>query len=457
MKVRKEVYLVRSQKSEVFKKTTGVPVSQIDIGELYSKKEEYRSSLVFVENDPVFREKISEIVLINPGVHIILYYRERVDPERLIEFMKAGILESVCLERKEEVKDLIRRYRKESHLLQLNYYNNLMKKFQNVGIITRSLRMAELFSKIDKIADTNATVLIYGESGTGKELVARSIHHFSQRRPNRFVAVNTGAIPENLLEDELFGHKKGAFTSASSERQGKFEHASKGSIFLDEISAMPLNLQVKLLRVLQEKELEKIGDNRTIKIDVRVIAASNTDLKELVEKKEFREDLYYRLNVIPLCLPPLRMRKKDISILANYFLKKYCRINNVTQKSFSINTLKKLQEYKWPGNIRELENIVERMLLLHQDKRVLMPEDIPEEISRARGDIRVEEESVTTHEELPEEGIYLKEVLNNIEKKLILKSLKRTEGNKKQAAELLNIKRTTLIEKIKKYQDESVQ
>ncbi|MCP5108503.1 MAG: sigma-54-dependent Fis family transcriptional regulator, partial [bacterium] len=317
-------------------------------------------------------------------------------------------------------------------------------------IITNSTNMAEIFAKVEKIAHSNSTVLISGENGTGKELIAKSIHYFSPRQANKFVGVNTGAIPENLLEDELFGHVKGSFTSALKDRKGKFEYADKGTIFLDEISNMPPMLQVKLLRVLQEREFERIGDNQSVKVDVRVIAATNKEIKELVDRGDFREDLYYRLNVIPVYLPPLRERRGDIPVLTNYFLMKYCRLNELDAKRMTLPALRILQAYSWPGNIRQLENIVERMVVLNPDAPIFMPKDVPGEV---KPDLPKEETDTVIPDEIPDEGFSLTEVVRSVEKRLILKSLEKTAWNKQKAAELLNVKRTTLIEKIKKIQE----
>jgi transcriptional regulator with PAS, ATPase and Fis domain len=300
------------------------------------------------------------------------------------------------------------------------------------------------------VANADSTVLIHGESGTGKELIAKSIHYFSGRRNFKFVGVNAGAIPENLLEDELFGHVKGSFTSAIKDRKGKFEYAHHGSIFLDEISNTSIALQVKLLRVLQERVIEKLGDNESVPVDVRVIAATNQDIAELVREGKFREDLFYRLNVIPIQLPPLRQRQSDIPLLANFFILKYCQKNNVAVKSFSLPAIRLLKNYSWPGNIRQLENIIERMVVLNPDASLFVPTDIPDEIRPAMEDIP---QANQFSEEIPDEGISLTDYIKNIEKKMILKSLEKTSWNKQKAADLLRIKRTTLIEKIKKIQE----
>jgi transcriptional regulator with PAS, ATPase and Fis domain len=424
-------------------------VGTLSIDELQTKDEKYNDIIVLIDNNPGHLEKIKEILLVNPGINFILIHKDPIPASQLVKFVQNGVTESVSINDQSLLKNLIARFDAKSGESKLNYYNNLIAKFKDIGIITNSRKMAEIFAKVEKVAHSNSTVLIYGENGTGKELIAKSIHYFSPRNNSKFVGVNTGAIPENLLEDELFGHVKGSFTSALKDRKGKFEYADKGTIFLDEISNMPPMLQVKLLRVLQEREFERIGDNQTVSIDVRVISATNKDVKELVDKGDFREDLYYRLNVIPIQLPPLRERRNDIPVLTNYFLMKYCRINNVNAKRMTLPALRILQAYSWPGNIRQLENIIERMVVLNPDASIFMPGDVPDEI---KPDLPQEDVPAVIPDEIPDEGFSLTEVVRNIEKKLILKSLEKTDWNKQKAAELLRVKRTTLIEKIKKIQ-----
>lgn len=427
-------------------------VGHVSMEDLYAKDEKFADAIVFIDNNPAYFGKIKEILPINPGINFILYYQNTISPSQLVEFVKSGVIESVSMDDDKGIKLLIDQYGSETSDSQLSYYNNLIRKFKEIGIITNSLKMAEIFAKVEKIASSNSTVLIHGENGTGKELIARSIHHFSPRKEYRFVGVNTGAIPDNLLEDELFGHVKGSFTSAVKDRQGKFEYANRGTIFLDEISNMPPALQIKLLRVLQEREFERIGDNQSIQVDVRVVAATNKNLKELVEQEKFREDLYYRLNVIPLHLTPLRERRSDIPLLANYFALKYARLNNLSPKNFTPAAIRILQNYSWPGNIRQLENIVERLVVLNPDATVFTPQNIPTEV---KPDLPCEEEgsaAAMVPEEIPDEGVSLNDVVRNVEKQMILKSLEKTSWNKQKAAKLLNLKRTTLIEKIKKYQ-----
>lgn len=335
----------------------------------------------------------------------------------------------------------------------LEYYNlkrenSALKKvvkerFSCDNIIGKSDPMVEVFQMISKVADTDSTVLLQGESGTGKELVARTIHHNSSRRDHPFVPVNCGAIPAELLESELFGHERGAFTGAISTRLGRFERAHKGTIFLDEVSEMPLHLQVKLLRVLQEREFERVGGNKTIQVDVRIISASNRDLEEAIEKSTLREDLYYRLNVIPIVIPPLRHRKDDIPILLAHFLKKKCGEKKAPLYEISDEAMKIFLNYRWPGNIREMENIIERVVILKQGDGSIAPKDIPSKLKKIK-DLNV------FPLDIPEEGIKLAEFLYDLENMFIEKALGRTGGVKSKAAELLGINRTTLIEKLKK-------
>jgi transcriptional regulator with PAS, ATPase and Fis domain len=447
------IFIIDPDKAASWVDKFGRRVGHLSIDDLLTKEEKFSDAIVFIDNNPVYSRKIKEVLPINPGINFILYYKNSISPSQLVEFVKSGVIESVSIDDSQRINLLMEQYGSESSDSQLSYYNNLILKFKEIGIITNSLKMAEIFSQIEKIANSNSTVLIYGENGTGKELIAKSIHHFSVRREYRFVGVNTGAIPENLLEDELFGHIKGSFTSAVKDRKGKFEYAHRGTIFLDEISNMPPALQVKLLRVLQEREFERIGDNQSIQVDVRIVAATNKELKTLVEKEVFREDLYYRLNVIPIDLPPLRERRSDIPLLANFFAMKFSRLNNCSSKNFTPAALRIFQNYSWPGNIRQLENIVERIVVLNPDAVVFTPQNIPAEV---KPDLPCQEESGIVSvipEEIPDEGVSLNDVVRNIEKQMILKSLEKTSWNKQKAAKLLNLKRTTLIEKIKKYQE----
>jgi transcriptional regulator with GAF, ATPase, and Fis domain len=285
--------------------------------------------------------------------------------------------------------------------------------------------------------------LILGESGTGKELVARAIHYHSDRHDKLMIPVNCGAIPEDLLESELFGHEKGAFTNAIRTRIGRFELANGGTIFLDEVAEMSPHLQVKLLRVLQEQEFERLGGTKTIKCDVRIIAATNKNLDKLVEENHFREDLYYRLKVIPIEIPPLRDRPSDIPLLIHHFLDIMCKVKKKTIRGISKKAIKALTNYDWPGNVRELENIIERMVILSEDD-YLDVEDLPEKVEQK------EKMDQTIQILIPDEGFSLSNAINEYERQLIINALEKADWVKNRAAKLLNMNRTTLVEKIKK-------
>jgi len=315
------------------------------------------------------------------------------------------------------------------------------------AIIGKSSRMVALFELIEKVAESSATVLIQGESGTGKELAARAIHQLSSRSDKNFVPINCAAIPEDLIESELFGHVKGSFTGAYANRVGRFEMADKGTLFLDEIGDMKANLQVKLLRVLQSKEFEPVGSTKSQKVDVRIIAASNKKLEALVESQDFREDLFYRLSVIPITIPPLRERREDIPLLIESFLNRFNNEKRHAVTGFSKETLGILCAYDWPGNVRELENLVERLVIL-KDSGLIAPADLPEKYLSRK--VQVQAPALPVGNEFPETGICLNSALEEFENRLILQALEKTGGNKKEAAILLNLKRTTLIEKLKK-------
>jgi len=338
--------------------------------------------------------------------------------------------------------------------------SQLEERYKFEGIVGRSRPMERLFQLLETVAPTNSTILVTGETGTGKEVVARAIHHNSSRRGNRFVALNCSAIPETLLEAELFGHVRGAFTGAIGNRQGRLEQAHKGTLFLDEVGTMSVSLQMKLLRVLQEREFERVGDSHTIKVDVRVIAATNSDLTRLVAEGQFREDLFYRLNVIPVQLPALRERKEDIPLLVQHFLAKFeaerdaaapagnakVGIDPLPRVTVSQEGMRRLMAYHWPGNVRQLENAIERAVAFTTGRSQIDVDDLPTEVQQAQ------ETAVTSTVTLPEEGMDLDAFVSNIERELIQRSLERTGGNKGQAARLLNLKRTTLVEKLKRLQ-----
>lgn len=314
------------------------------------------------------------------------------------------------------------------------------------GMIGRSRAMRDVFERIEKVAKTDSTILIMGPSGTGKELVASAIHKLSARTQKNRVSVNCGAIPGELLESELFGHVKGAFTGAISNRKGRFELAQGGTIFLDEIGDMPQLLQVKLLRVLQERVIEPVGSSENFPIDVRVIAATHRDLEKAVHEGKFREDLFYRLNVIPIKMPALKERREDIPLLISHFLDRFVSGDRSNEISFAPLTLDLLMGYDWPGNVRELENVIERLVILRGGNEIL-PEDLPAKIFRSNP---LATQHYKTLFELPEVGVDLKQILSDIEDSLIMQAMNRTRGNKNQASKLLTLNRTTLIEKMKK-------
>ncbi len=335
-----------------------------------------------------------------------------------------------------------RRLRRENEYLR----HRLWQEWGYGEIVGKSKAMQRIFSIIEKVANTDSTVLILGESGTGKELVARAIHHASRRCNNSFIPVNCGAIPEELLESELFGHERGAFTGAIKTRLGRFELAHGGTIFLDEIAEMSPKVQVKLLRVLQEHTFERIGGSRSIKVDIRVIAATNKDLEREVREGRFREDLYYRLNVIPIRLPPLKERKEDIPLLVEHFLERFSRQKGLRKVEITNEALEFLMKHDWPGNVRELENVIERMIILSNRERLTV-DDVPEYIRDRLEPIRLDG---FFDLEIPDEGINLQALISEFEKRLILKALDKTGWIKNRAAKLLHINRTTLLEKMKK-------
>jgi DNA-binding NtrC family response regulator len=311
-------------------------------------------------------------------------------------------------------------------------------------IIGSSPAMVRVFDTIRRVARLSGTVLIQGETGTGKELIARTIHQRSTRADQRFVAFSAAAIPEPLAEAELFGHARGAFTGAISNRVGRFELAHRGTLFIDEVALMPLPLQAKLLRALQEREIERIGESRPIKFDARVIAASNVDLRKLVREGTFREDLYYRLNVIRVTLPPLRERREDIALLARHFVQKSCRVNHLPAKTLTQEVCRKLMECAWPGNIRQLENAIEHAMAMADGGRGIQVGDLPPEISERQTG------SIGSPMTIPDEGVDFTSMVSQLERELILRCLEKTGGNKRQAARLLQLSRTTFIDKLQR-------
>jgi transcriptional regulator with GAF, ATPase, and Fis domain len=322
-------------------------------------------------------------------------------------------------------------------------HSQLRSKYRFDSVIGSSGALRGVLEVVSKVADTESTVLVTGESGTGKELIARAIHYNSRRADRALVTVNCGAIPEELLESELFGHVRGAFTNAVAHREGRFSLANGGTIFLDEIGDMSPNLQVKLLRVLQDRTFEPVGSSKTLQVDVRVIAATNQQLEQAIRDGRFREDLYYRLNVIPIEVPPLRERREDVPLLAQHFLDVLNHERQTKVESISDEAMARLCSYGWPGNVRELENLIERLTVLRGDGEIGV-DDLPESFTRSP------ETAAPRAPKIPELGLSFRDVVDDFEADLILQALEQTGWNKNRAARLLGLNRTTLIEKIKK-------
>ncbi len=360
-----------------------------------------------------------------------------------VEAMKLGATDYLLKPLKpDEVKLSVRRAFEQKELVDENrrLRDFASDSFRFESILAQSHRMRSILEIAAQVARRDSTVLLTGESGTGKELLAKAIHQNSLRADKPFVTVNCGALPENLAESELFGHRKGSFTGAIADRAGKFESANEGTIFLDEIGELPLPLQVKLLRVIQEREVDKIGNTHPIKVNVRILAATNRNLKNLVEDSQFREDLYYRLSVVTIDVPPLRERREDIPLLTQHFVKQFSERYAIPGLSISEEALEKLAQYNWPGNVRELQNVIERVSVLTRNEKIGAGELPPEIRSSAS---RIANISL----KLPEEGIDLEQV----EKEILLQALEKHSWNQSQAARYLNISRKTLIYRMEKF------
>jgi two-component system response regulator PilR (NtrC family) len=388
---------------------------------------------------------LDELKKVDPEL-IVLMITAYASVETAITAMKKGAFDYVTKPFKhEEVLHILRNGLNQRRLQDEN--RQLRTALRDQGrfteIVGKSPKMQQVFNLISQAAPSRSTILVVGESGTGKELVAKAIHANSSRSDKPFVVVNSGSLPHDLLESNLFGHVKGAFTGAVYSKKGLFELADKGTLFFDEIGNIPLETQAKLLRVMQEREFMRLGGVETIKVDVRILAATNIDLRRAVEEGRFREDLFYRLNVIAIQLPPLRQRKEDIPSLVNHFVEKYCRENGRTQAEVTPEALQVLLDYDWPGNVRELENVIERGVVLSVDGRVgrdLIPDHV-----RTAPSFHVPQMSV------PAEGINLRDVISGFERRLIESTLETTGGVQKEAARLLGLKPTTLNEMIKRH------
>ena len=381
---------------------------------------------------------LSEIKRSFPDVNVILMTAFG-SVETAVEAMKHGASDYLPKPvKKDELIRVVERVMREAALRRevSRLRKEVRKEYSFHHILGRSKPMRAVFDLISRISESPTNVLITGESGTGKELVEKAIHYNSDRREAPFIPINCAAIPEQLLESELFGHMRGSFTDAKADKHGLFEEAHKGTLFLDEISELPITLQAKLLRAIQEKEIRRIGATKPISVDVRIIAATNLTLADEVKAKRFREDLYYRLNVIEVKLPPLRDRREDIPLLVDGFLKKCSEARGKELKGLTEAALAMLMDYIWPGNVRELENVIERAVTLSRGEKIT-PDDLPLGVQGARGDRRVLEEAA--EKTLP---------LHEIEKEYIKKILEKTGGNKYQAAQVLGIDRKTLYRKL---------
>jgi two-component system response regulator PilR (NtrC family) len=436
--------------------------------EIMLKKEGYKVSLAsngeevakLVENDlfdlvllDIRMPKLDGITALkkikaNTPETIVIMITAYASADTAIKAMKEGAYDYITKPFKvDEIKLIIKNALEKKNLQKENILlkQAVRDRFHFGNIIGQSPKMVALYDLLEKVSPTKTNILITGESGTGKELVAKAIHYNSPRKEKPFVTLNCGAIPESLIESELFGHMKGAFTDAIATKKGLFEVADEGTIFLDEISELPLLMQVKLLRVLQDKEFKRVGGTEDIRVDVRIMAATNKELEEAVKEKRFREDLFYRLNVIQIKLPPLRDRREDIQILANHFLKKYSQELSKNISNISPEALQILLNYEYPGNVRELQNIIERAVALESSPDLTahnLSSYLSEQPFLRKGWIDIE---------IPNEGIDLEKMVEDLERTLLLKALDRTKGIKKKAAELLHINFRSMRYRLEKY------
>ena len=390
---------------------------------------------------------LKKIKAISPET-IVIMITAYASADTAIKAMKEGAYDYITKPFKvEEIKLIIKNALEKKNLQKENIFLKqvVRDRYHFENIIGQSSKMLALYDLLEKVAPTKTNILITGESGTGKELAAKAIHFNSPRKEKPFVTLNCGAIPEPLIESELFGHMKGAFTDAIATKKGLFEVADEGTIFLDEISELPLLMQVKLLRVLQDKEFKRVGGTEDIRVDVRIISATNKDLEEAVREKRFREDLFYRLNVIQIKLPRLRERREDIPLLTDHFLKKYSEELNKNISRISSEALRILLNYEFPGNVRELQNIIERAVALETTQELTtqnLSSYLDEQIPLKKGPVDLE---------IPNEGIDLEKVVGDLERTLLLKALDKTKGIKKKAAELLHINFRSMRYRLEKY------
>ena len=379
---------------------------------------------------------------------VVIVITAYASADTAIKAMKEGAYDYITKPFKiDEIKLIIQNALEKKHLQKENLLLKqvVRDRYHFENIIGQSSRMLELYDLLEKVAPTKTNILITGESGTGKELVAKAIHYNSPRKDKPFVTLNCGAIPESLIESELFGHMRGAFTDAISTKKGLFEVADEGTIFLDEISELPLMMQVKLLRVLQDGEFKRVGGTEDIRVDVRIISATNKNLEEAVREKQFREDLFYRLNVIQVKIPSLRERKEDIPLLTSHFLKRYSEELGKQISQISPEALRVLVQYDYPGNVRELQNIIERAMALETSQELTaqnLSSYIEEQLPNKKRALDLE---------IPSEGVDLEKIVEDVERTLLLKALDRTKGIKKKAAELLHINFRSMRYRLEKY------
>ena len=425
-----------------------VPLSTAQAAIRYASERHYDVVLASFPLAGWSPEEIVEELLRHNAASPVLIHHDSLDLDTALRLARLGAFELLRSEETDEKwRERVERaveYRRFQSLTSLAsaVSEDSWRRF----LVGHSRKMQQVCEIIRLVANRRCTVLISGETGTGKEMAARAIHAASERAHMPLVALNCSAIPESLLESELFGHVKGAFTGAVGNRIGRFEQAHRGTLFLDEVGDLPLEFQAKLLRVLQEREFQRLGSSETVKMDVRVIAATNVDLVERLRTGKFREDLYYRLNVVPINMPPLRERRSDVPLLAHHFIQKVCRQETLPLRRIAPETLRRLALFEWPGNVRQLENAVEMAVVMSGERINLLPSDFPLPAPSTRKPVIVDQ---LPHIPVPDEGLDFESIVSSIERHILHQALQKTGGNKKQAAEMLNLKRTTLTAKLK--------